>query len=385
MNLSSRILVSTAFALMMQPYFAISFARYAPQQNPPSPVPREGKTPVSRSRPAVQEGQRRSRQTSELTPRLLRRTDNARSIALSPDGKTLATNDTSYSALGEAKLWELESGKELATLTEHKGFVTAVAFSPDGATLATVTVAEKGVELPEVRLWDVATKKVRQILRARARPVFTLAFSPDSRTLATGEGGTVRLWNTVTGHEQGKIAANRRWVHSVAFSPDGRLLAIGGDAGSFNLRLWDISENRGRTRTLVPSEFEILSVVFSPHGDMLAVAGAPKHPNECVVQIYDLSMNRLLISFRFGHHRAGVRTTVFMAFSPDGEYLAAVGEGMVKMWKTGIWEEVGLFSAEYITTSSSLVISNDGRLLAVSPGSDRPVLLWNMAQWRQGP
>jgi WD40 repeat protein len=197
------------------------------------------------------------------------------------------------------------------------------------------------------RTREVTTKKSRHIRRAHARPWTALAFSPDGRTLATGERGSVWLWDTVTGQEQVKIVANRRWVHSVAFSPDGKLLAIGGDAGPFNLRLWEIAENRGRTRTTAPSELMILSVVFSPHGDLVAVAGRTELQTQCVVHIYELATNRLLVNFRPGN--VGNAETVSMAFSPDGEYFAAVGRGMVKMWRTGTWEEGGIYKCVCFT------------------------------------
>ena len=222
----SRAPISTVFVLMAQAYFAISFGEHARMQNPPNAGLNEGKTPESPNRLVGQEGEPRLRQTPELTPKLLKRTDSTRSIAFSPDGKMLATGDTSYSALGEAKLWDLASGNELATLKARRGMVNKVAFSPDGTTLATAVESEKGIELPEVCLWDVTTKKIRHILRAHARPWASFAFSPDGRTLATGERGSVWLWDTVTGQEQVKILANRRWVRSVAFSPDGGLLAI---------------------------------------------------------------------------------------------------------------------------------------------------------------
>jgi hypothetical protein len=55
-----------------------------------------------------------------------------RSVAFSPDGKTLASGGED----GTVKLWDAVGGNETASLTGHKGRVRSVAFSPDGKTLA---------------------------------------------------------------------------------------------------------------------------------------------------------------------------------------------------------------------------------------------------------
>ena len=55
------------------------------------------------------------------------------SVAFSPDGRTLATGSDDKTA----RLWEVASGKEIATLRGHEFRVYFVAFSPGGRTLAT--------------------------------------------------------------------------------------------------------------------------------------------------------------------------------------------------------------------------------------------------------
>jgi len=67
---------------------------------------------------------------------------------------------------------------------------TALAVSPDGRTLATADTNNDG----KVQLWDISTGMVRKSLAALG--AMSIDFSPDGRTLATGSADdTVRIWN----------------------------------------------------------------------------------------------------------------------------------------------------------------------------------------------
>jgi hypothetical protein len=72
-----------------------------------------------------------------------------------------------------------------------------------------------------------------------------------------------------------------------------------------------------------------------------------------------------------------------VAFSPDGKYLAALGYGRLRMWRREAWQVAGTFDSD--SMSGSVVISVDGRYMAVCTRADRPVMLWNMADWRHAP
>jgi WD40 repeat protein len=66
------------------------------------------------------------------------------SVALSPDGRLLATGDTD----NKIHVWRVADEQLLFTCEGHTNWVRAVAFSPDGKILAS------GSTDPTVRLWD---------------------------------------------------------------------------------------------------------------------------------------------------------------------------------------------------------------------------------------
>src|SRR5207248_8161866 len=58
------------------------------------------------------------------------------SAAISPDGKLVATAENGNWKVGEAVLWEVDTGRRIFKLP-HEAPVEVVAFSPDGKTLLT--------------------------------------------------------------------------------------------------------------------------------------------------------------------------------------------------------------------------------------------------------
>jgi WD40 repeat protein len=151
-------------------------------------------------------------------------------IAVSPDGRLLATSD---SRLLTVRLWDLDKRKMVATInTGHADIVFTVAFSPHGPLFAS------GGYDPDPRLWNSATRApVGAPLKGHAGSIFALAFSPDGKTLAGGGDRTVRLWDIDSQQPIGQpLAGHTSDIRSITFSRDGRLLATGGSDGT--VRFW---------------------------------------------------------------------------------------------------------------------------------------------------
>src|SRR5690349_8158108 len=77
--------------------------------------------------------------------------------------------------------------------SRKNGPVRSVAFSPDGKTLASASSAKKGTSDDTIKLWDVQTGKEQATLKGHTGNVWSVAFSPDGKTLASASGdGTIR-------------------------------------------------------------------------------------------------------------------------------------------------------------------------------------------------
>jgi WD40 repeat protein len=113
---------------------------------------------------------------------------NACAVALSPDTRKVAA----ASLAGPLRLWDVESGRELARFVGHEGIVMRVAISPNGRLLASAGADRT------VRLWDMESGKELHVLKGHEGPVLTVAFSSDGRQLISGScDGTALIWDVV--------------------------------------------------------------------------------------------------------------------------------------------------------------------------------------------
>ena len=110
------------------------------------------------------------------------------------------------------------------------------------------------------KIWDLSSRREVATLRVPTGAVLSVAVSPDGDLIATASAdGTVNLWDAATGREWLTLFGHNRTVYSAAFSPDGRLFATASVDGTVALYLLPIDELRELardrvTRTLTDEE-----------------------------------------------------------------------------------------------------------------------------------
>jgi WD40 repeat protein len=178
----------------------------------------------------------------------------------SPDGTRLA----GVGPAGTIRIWHLATGALHTVRTGRGTTVRSMAFSPDGRTLAAVDIGSAG---DRVTLLDTTTGRIRHTLTPNAGGPLSVAFSRDGRTLASASGRSLQTWDTRTGRLRESLGAGGE-VGPAAFSADGRTVAVSGTTG---VELWDLATARLRatlpTRSPTPA-------AFSPDGHTLAVGTA---------------------------------------------------------------------------------------------------------------
>lgn len=107
---------------------------------------------------------------------------NSRAIKISPSEDIVAVGCGQ-----KVKLWNLNTGEQVSTLSEHSHYIVSLDFAPNGRILASGGADEI------IKLWDIETGKVLE--HFSSPQLNMIAISPNGRLLASaGMDETVRIW-----------------------------------------------------------------------------------------------------------------------------------------------------------------------------------------------
>jgi WD40 repeat protein len=302
------------------------------------------------------------------------------SVTWSPDGTRVASGSSDRTA----RVWDVNSGRELATLTGFEGGVNVVAWSPDGRYLATGSAEWHN----PLRVWDTAHWQA--VFSIDPAPVKTadryfnldsLSWSPDSKYLAAGleavttTGGPVDSWVKVFAAGAWHIAASLPHpdrVTSVTWSPDGKELVFGSSVSpgrlSSTVVAWTPFGPEGPSANpiiLAVQDDLVSTLTWSPNGALLATN------SDEAVKVWDIASKRNTITL------SGNSDTVpSVAWSPTGNYIAAGSwDRTAKVWDVNTGRNVATFRHGDLV--NSVAWSPNGKLLATG-SADHNVYIWSV-------
>ena len=347
---------------------------------------------------------------NDPSPRLLRTLAGHDSVgwavAFSPDGSLLASSSLNKSI----KIWDARTGQERHSVVGRNGnhalfFIPGtpdlLAVAGTACLINTETGEKRDLTLPGpsmfaalsangetlayarsndrkcVVLWDVRQQNMIREFRGHEGDVFGLTFYPDGTRLVSGATDRLAIvWDVSTGQELLRVDHGSQ-VRTVCVSPDGRTLASFGRMNT-SVGLWNAKTGEATGR-LDGGTGNCRAAAFSPDGDILASVFKGH------IRLWDTATLQPIATPRIPDKQCSL---LHLAFSPDGNTLAAAyDDGCLRVWDARrgvVAEEVGsererdrrdepdrleAVLAGHKKTAETLAFSQDGSLLATGGDS----------------
>jgi WD40 repeat protein len=323
---------------------------------------------------------------------------------------------------GIARVWDASDGRLVTQLKHAAGEpIESAKLDATGAHVATATPSG-------AMLWDLAAgRAIPLALTSKEQNVPGLEFTPDGTRLLTVHGSELNFWDTLTGARIWGPIPHAAGGSDASFSPDGARFAVFGSEGAVDVRetasgkpvyalqhrgiavdaafsrdsrliatcsfvmktsgyaqVWDAATGAAITQPLIAGE-EIHRVAFSPDGELLAATERGKG-----VRIWSIATGRECFDL-IPHGIAAYAP----AFSGDGKRLLTVmrdvaqfhelwvPSGAAPAWLPDLAEAVGGFSLN----ANGVIGPIDGRVhrlkqireTITGAHGDDPLLRW--ARW----
>ncbi|AFY73517.1 WD40 repeat-containing protein [Synechococcus sp. PCC 7502] len=240
-------------------------------------------------------------------------THNAFQASLSPDCRLLA----SASLDNLIRIFAVETGNLIKTLTGHTIWVRETVFNPNGDLVASASGDKTA------KLWDVQTGQCLHTLIGHSAPLQAIAFSPNGNILATGAwDAAIGIWDAQSGECLRMLRGHNDRIAVVSFHPNSNILASG--SRDSTIRLWNI--HTGECILIVPHlSVKLHALAIHPSGNILASSGL-----DTAVRLWDVQTGKLLHSLDCSTKIKWIWSVVF---SEDGRLLATGSEdGLCQIW-----------------------------------------------------
>lgn len=248
------------------------------------------------------------------------------------------------------------------TLVGHTDDVSAVAVSFDGKTMATGGWDKK------IHLWDLESGQLKTTLEGHGSGILSIRFSRDNQhLLTTSNDGWGLFWKLGNPEPLKRFVTPAQALNAGAISPDpaGRFVAVGGEDGK--VRVYD-RENKFKLLRSIPVGTPVRAISFDNVGRHLYVAGEDQ-----VIRMFQTIQGNLVRTFEA--HTAPVNA---LDVSIDGNYLISGSDDKTAIiWNTKSGEPEKTLKGHGWKVLS--VAFNPRAQYAVTSSMDGTIKLWDIS------
>lgn len=271
-------------------------------------------------------------------PRVTNHSSSIYELIFAPNNRLISVGDTT------ARFWEAAQGRFLGSINTATD-TTVMALSPDGQLLALPGINDT------IYIYRTSDLGLNQTLVGHTDQITGLAFSHDGAFLASGaffngSNDRIKVWNVSTGNVVRELSGQFLFgpFTGINFSAGDAFIAA---ACEGTPAVWRVSDG-----AFVRSFPVIGSARFSPDGMLLAIGSDP-------IRVYRTS-DWVQVATLSNQNQA-------LAFTPNGQYLAAAGGNQIQFWRTSDWTLQHFYDQELGYAGfgvSSLAFSADGSRFA---------------------
>ena len=290
-------------------------------------------------------------------------------VALSSDGKWVATQPQKYVYHAPVGIWETKTGKEVISLPGKGAACKALAFSPDAKRLLLWSMIPSHADgksmgfdadcKAALACIDISTCKI--VGETTIGSAHHVALCPDGETVAfeAADHKSVHVRHLPSRSERCIIPVKDS---RFAFAPDGKVLFTIDESGRG--ALWDAAKGdkiRDLEGALSNKDFSIAGI--SKDGRTIAVLDGGWHSAPLVV-VWNAATGK-----RIGRPAGHDGTVTCIGYAPGGKLLASGSiDKTVRLWNPATGEHLRVL-AVHTEAITAIAISPDGKLLASSSQS----------------